>query len=295
MQCGGGGLYGGGVDEHVSQLIELAITDDIGTGDLTSEYFVPKDKMARGFMKAKAEGVLAGVEIAAEVFQRIDPETEVEILLGDGSHVAPGALVMRLHGKARSILTAERVALNFAQHLSGVATKTNQFVQAVHGTKAVILDTRKTTPGWRFLEKAAVVSGGGCNHRMGLYDRVMVKDNHLVTEGGLPAIAKAIDKLHKERPDVEVEVEADDLDQVEAFFALPGVDYVLLDNMTNEELAQAVAMRPEGGPSLEASGGVNLMTVAGIAATGVDYISVGAVTHSAPALDISLDFVPVEA
>lgn len=282
------------MDEHVSQLVELAIADDVGSGDLTSEYFVPEGKLARGFMTAKADGVLSGVVIAAEVFRRIDPEIEVEVLLGDGSHVVPGAIVMNLFGKARSILTAERVALNFVQHLSGVATMTNQFVEAVQGTKAVILDTRKTTPGWRFPEKAAVVAGGGCNHRMGLYDRVMVKDNHLVAEGGIPMIAEGIERLKKERPDVEVEVEADSLEQVEAFFALPGVDYVLLDNMSNDELRRAVEMRPAGGPSLEASGGVNLDTVAGIAATGVDFISVGAVTHSAPALDISLDFVPVD-
>ena len=282
------------MDEHVSQLIEMALGEDIGSGDVTSEYFVPAGAMARGFMKAKAEGVLAGVEVAAEVFRRVDPATTVERLLGDGSHVAPGAMVMQLRGKARSILTAERVALNFMQRLSGVATKTHQFVEAVKGTGAVILDTRKTTPGWRMLEKAAVLSGGGRNHRMGLYDRAMVKDNHLVAEDGVAVLTEAIARLRAERPDVEVEMEADRLEQVEAFLQIEGVDYILLDNMTNEEMVQAVAMRGRDGPRLEASGGVTLETVRGIATTGVDFISVGAVTHSAVALDISLDFVPVE-
>jgi nicotinate-nucleotide pyrophosphorylase (carboxylating) len=228
------------------------------------------------------------------VFRRVDPATTVEMLLWDGSHVAPGAMVMELRGKARSILTSERVALNFMQRLSGVATKTHQFVEAVKGTGAVILDTRKTTPGWRMLEKAAVVSGGGKNHRMGLYDRAMVKDNHLVAEDGVAVLTEAIARLRAERPDVEVEMEADRLEQVEAFLQIDGVDYILLDNMTNEEMAQAVAMRGGDGPRLEASGGVTLETVRGIAMTGVDFISVGAVTHSAVALDISLDFVPVE-
>ena len=250
--------------------------------------------MARGFMRAKAEGVLAGAEIAAEVFRRVDAETTVEILLGDGSHVLPGTMVIGLEGKARSILTAERVALNFLQRLSGVATKTHQFVEAVEGTGAVILDTRKTTPGWRALEKAAVVAGGGENHRMGLYDRAMVKDNHLVAEDRLEALTAAIARLKMERPEVEVEIEADRLDQVEEFLRIKGVDYILLDNMTNEEMAEAVAMRGADGPRLEASGGVTLETVGAIARTGVDFISVGAVTHSAVALDISLDFVSME-
>ena len=282
------------MDEQVSQLIEMALGEDIGSGDVTSQYFVPAGTMARGFVKAKAEGVLAGVEMAAEVFRRVDSETKVEVLLSDGSHVAPGAMVMEVHGRARSILTAERVALNFMQRLSGVATKTHQYVEAVKDTGAVILDTRKTTPGWRCLEKAAVASGGGKNHRMGLYDRAMVKDNHLVAEDGLAVLTEAIARLKTERPEVEVEMEADRLEQVEAFLRIPGVDYILLDNMTIEDMVQAVAMRGGEGPRLEASGGVTLDTVHEIASTGVEFISVGAVTHSAVALDISLDFVPVE-
>ncbi|MDA0768135.1 MAG: carboxylating nicotinate-nucleotide diphosphorylase [Verrucomicrobia bacterium] len=271
-------------------MIDLALIEDVGTGDVTSEYFVPADRRARAVVIGKSIGVLAGTAVAAEVFQRLDEETEVEILLEDGVHIAPGAIVMEVRGAARSLLTAERTALNFLQRLSGVATKTAEFVEAVRGTDAVILDTRKTTPGWRLLQKAAVVAGGGQNHRMGLYDRAMVKDNHLVAEGGIEALQAAIRELKEEKPGVEVELEADKLEQVEAFLKLEGVDYILLDNMDNEMLAQAVAMRRKGDARFEASGGVSWETVRGIAETGVNFISVGALTHSADALDLSLEF-----
>ncbi len=277
-----------------SQLIDLALTEDIGSGDVTSEYFVPADRLSRGMVVAKQEGVVAGVEIAAEVFRRVDPDLEIELLLQDGSLVSSRTDVMEVRGSSRSILTAERTALNFLQRLSGIASKTRLFVDLVEGTSAKILDTRKTTPGWRALEKAAVLAGGGTNHRMGLYDRAMVKDNHLVAEGGLAALQKAIDRLREEQPDVEIELEADRLDQVESFLTLEGVDYILLDNMTNEEMVKAVSLRQGKAPLLEASGGVNLTTVAGISKTGVDFISVGAVTHSAVALDLSLEFLDVE-
>jgi len=278
------------VDSAISQLIDLALAEDIGSGDVTSEYFVPADRQSRGLIVAKQEGVVAGLEIAAEVFRRVDSSTHAKLLLQDGNLVGDRAYVMEVKGLSRSLLTAERVALNFLQRLSGIATKTRSFVDLVDGTSARILDTRKTTPGWRALEKAAVVAGGGTNHRMGLYDRAMVKDNHLVAEGGLPELQKAINRLKAEKPGVEVELEADRLDQVEAFLALSGVDYILLDNMSNEHMVQAVEMRAENSPLMEASGGVNLNTVAGIAQTGVDFISVGAVTHSAVALDLSLEF-----
>lgn len=250
--------------------------------------------MARGMIVAKADGVIAGVEIAEEVFKRVDENTSVKVLLESGTHVSNRAYMMEVKGKARSLLTAERVALNFLQRLSGVATKTRQFVELTEGTGARILDTRKTTPGWRSLEKGAVVAGGGTNHRMGLYDRAMVKDNHLVAEGGIEALQEAINRLRAEKPGVEVELEADRLDQVEDFLKLDGVDYILLDNMDNELLRKAVAMRDGKGPLLEASGGVNLTTVADISKTGVNFISVGAVTHSAVALDISMEFLDVE-
>ncbi|MDA7888230.1 carboxylating nicotinate-nucleotide diphosphorylase [Akkermansiaceae bacterium] len=278
------------MDQTTSTLIDLALAEDIGTGDVTSEYFIPEDRKARGLIVAKAVGVIAGVEIAAEVFRRVDSDSSVKILLDDGSQVTEKACVMEIRGNARSLLTAERVALNFLQRLSGVATKTQKFVELTEGTPARILDTRKTTPGWRALEKAAVLAGGGLNHRMGLYDRAMVKDNHLVAEDGLGELQAAINRLKVEKPDVGIELEADRLDQVEAFLKLEGVDFILLDNMDNDTMRQAVAMRGSNGPRLEASGGVDLTTVAGIAQTGVDFISVGAVTHSAVALDLSLDF-----
>lgn len=282
------------MDQTTSTLIDLALAEDIGSGDVTSEYFVPEDRLASGVIIAKDIGFVAGVEIAAEVFRRVDPDTTVEILLESGNPVTHRTQVLKVSGKARSLLTAERVALNFLQRLSGVATKTNHFVKLTEGTKARILDTRKTTPGWRSLEKGAVLAGGGTNHRIGLYDRAMVKDNHLMAEGGIPAMQDAISRLRKEKPGVAVELEADRLDQVEAFLGLEGVDYILLDNMSLDELRAAVALRKCDTPQLEASGGVNLETVAGIAATGVDFISVGAVTHSAVALDLSLEFLSDE-
>jgi len=213
----------------------------------------------------------------------------------DGSRVSAGALVLRIEGSARSILTAERVALNFLQRLSGVATLTARYVEQIKDTHARILDTRKTTPGFRLLEKQAVSHGGGTNHRFGLYDRAMVKDNHLVAEGGIPALQAAINRLKTEKPKVEVELEADHLDQVQSFLEMKGVDQILLDNMSPEELREAVRARgDQRKPKLEASGGITLETVREIAETGVDYISVGALTHSAPALDIGLDFTALE-
>jgi len=275
-------------------LIDLALAEDIGAGDVTSLYFIPEDRKARAFVAVRKDGVVSGVETAARVFATVDPSLGVEILIKDGSKVAAGALLIRVEGSARSILTAERTALNFLQRLSGVATMTARYVDAVRGTSARILDTRKTTPGYRQLEKKAVADGGGTNHRIGLYDRAMVKDNHLVAEGGPEIIQAAIYRLHKERPGVEVELEADNLDQVRTFLSMEGVDHILLDNMSLAELREAVEARGENHkPFLEASGGVTLETLRGIAETGVDFISVGAVTHSAPALDIGLDFTPV--
>ncbi len=277
--------------DHVDQLIDMALREDIGSGDVTSEYFVPQGVQCRALMLVKAEGVVAGLEVAQKVFQKVDPDITTKLLVEDGSRVAKGAYVMEITGPARSVLTAERVALNFMQRLSGIATKTAVFVDLVAGN-AGVLDTRKTTPGWRELEKYAVTQGGGLNHRMGLYDRAMVKDNHLVAEHDIDDIQAAISKLKKEKPFVEVELEADTLEQVKAFLKLDGVDHILLDNMSNEQMQKAVAMRGDTKmPKLEASGGVNETTIAAIAKTGVDFISVGALTHSAVALDISLDFV----
>jgi nicotinate-nucleotide pyrophosphorylase (carboxylating) len=279
------------MNDHSETLIQLALAEDIGDGDVTSLYFIPEDRKARAFVTSRTDGVVSGVSLAARVFATVDPTLDVRILIPDGSRVSDGALILGIEGSARSVLTAERTALNFLQRLSGTATLTARYVAAVSGTRARILDTRKTTPGYRLLEKRAVADGGGINHRLGLYDRAMVKDNHLVAEGGLTALQAAITRLKGERPGVEVELEADRIEQVRDFLGLEGVDHILLDNMSLDELREAVALRGDRArPLLEASGGVNLETVRAIAETGVDFISVGALTHSAPALDIGLDF-----
>ena len=278
-----------------SELIDLALREDVGenmqTADVTSFYFVAQDSMVSAYIYAKDEGVLAGVDVAVEVFRRVNSELKVVALKRDGDQLSKGDRVLDVSGQARSILTAERTALNFLQRLSGVATQTRVYASKVESTKAKVLDTRKTTPGWRALEKSAVLAGGGCNHRMGLYDRAMVKDNHLLAENKLEALQNAIDRVRADRG-VAVELEADTLDQVEAFLGLSGVDYILLDNMTNEMMSAAVAMRDAVGSrvDLEASGGINLETITDVAKTGVDFISVGALTHSAVALDLSLEF-----
>lgn len=284
----------GGMTEHGEQLIAMALREDIGSGDVTSEYFVPASAQITAKMLVKAEGVIAGLEVAKKVYEMVDSSLEVKLLCEDGAAVRKGDHVMEISGKAQSILTAERVSLNFVQRLSGVATKTAHFVKlaASQGGKAKVLDTRKTTPGWRELEKAAVLAGGGTNHRIGLYDRAMVKDNHLVAEHDLPDLQAAITRLKAERPEVEVELEVDTLEQLKDFLTLDGVDHILLDNMSLEQLAQALEMRGNAAtkPWLEASGGVNEESIAAISATGVDFVSVGALTHSAVALDISLEF-----
>jgi nicotinate-nucleotide pyrophosphorylase (carboxylating) len=277
--------------EAVSKLIDLALAEDLGPGDVTAEYFVPRHARSHGFIKAREDGVLAGVQVASEVFRRVNGDIEIRALLDDGAQVTEGALVMEIKGPARGILTAERTALNFLQHLSGVATLTHRYVEAVHGTDVKILDTRKTTPGWRELEKAAVVSGGGTNHRMGLFDRAMVKDNHLLTEEASENLQNAIDYLRNEKPGIPVELEADTLEQVEAFLEMRGVEQILLDNMSLDEMRKAIDLRKGGTPYFEASGGITLEKVAAIAGTGVDFISVGAITHSALSLDLGLDFV----
>tara|TARA_B100000674_G_scaffold385625_1_gene329026 strand:+ start:605 stop:1489 length:885 start_codon:yes stop_codon:yes gene_type:complete len=286
---------GSGVDEKVAQLIDLALREDIGSGDVTSRYFVSEQRMGRAFLVARSEGVVSGVEIGEEVFRRVDSDCEVKVMLQNGASVFPGSRILEVSGRARSLLTAERTAINFVQRLSGVATRTSMFVKAVEGTGVTIMDTRKTTPGWRLLEKQAVVSGGGQNHRMGLYDRAMVKDNHLLVKGAAADLPNSIQFMKKDHPEVAVQLEADTLQQVEAFIGMNEVDYLLLDNMDNDTLRKAVAIRGDRErPVLEASGGVNLETVRGIAETGVDCISVGELTHSASALDLALDFVPFQ-
>ena len=226
--------------------------------------------------------------MAAEVFRRVDPNLQVEVVQKDGAAVTGGTAVLEIRGRARSILTAERVALNFLQHLSGIASLTHQFVEAAGPQGAKILDTRKTTPGLRKFEKAAVKAGGGTNHRFGLFDMVLVKDNHLLARNGLTDLKSAIERARKERPEIKIEVEADNLDQVRALLEVPGVEVILLDNMRGTQMREAVAIG-KGKVKFEASGGVNLRNVRQIAATGVDFVSIGALTHSARAIDFSLE------
>jgi nicotinate-nucleotide pyrophosphorylase (carboxylating) len=277
------------IDDTTLRLIDLALEEDRGPGDWTTRWTVPARTRARALIMAKEDGILAGIGIAATVFQRLDPRVKCDIRAADGTRVAPGDVVCTIAGPARGILTGERVALNFAQRLSGVATLTRRFVEAVAGTTCRILDTRKTTPGWRSLEKAAVLAGGGYNHRAGLYDMVLIKDNHKAVAGGLAsAIARVRDQNTRRLP---VCVEVHSLAELDAAFAM-GVDRILLDNLSTPELAEAAlrARRQHPRPQLEASGNMTLDRVAEVAATGVDYISVGALTHSAPALDLSLLF-----
>lgn len=275
---------------ELHQLVSRAIDEDLGRGDLTSDTLVPPDLRATASLCARDAGVIAGLDIAALVFTIVDPTTTFEPLVRDGATVEPGQPIAHVHGAARSLLRAERVALNFVQRLSGCASLTARYIAAVRGTRARIVDTRKTTPGLRALEKYAVRMGGGRNHRRDLGDAVLIKDNHLVALAArgvtlAEALAEARDALPHT---VTIEVEVDRLDQIAA--ALDAwVDCILLDNMSPAQLRQAVRLI-DGRALTEASGGINLATIAEIAATGVDLISIGALTHSAAALDIGLDF-----
>ncbi len=275
---------------EVHELIRLALAEDIGAGDVTVRYFVPAEARARAVILAKEPGVLAGVALAEAVFQAVDPGITVVVKKSDGDRLEVKDVVLELSGPAGSILTAERTALNFLQRLSGIATQTAAYVKAVAGTGTGILDTRKTTPGWRWLEKAAVRAGGGTNHRIGLYDMVMVKDNHLPKAGGLTGLQAGIAALQVAHPGMKVELEADTVQQVRAFLTLRGVSFILLDNMSLEEMSECVGLAQGSGVKLEASGGITLERLPEIAATGVDFISSGALTHSVKALDLSLDF-----
>jgi nicotinate-nucleotide pyrophosphorylase (carboxylating) len=278
-------------------VIDLALAEDLGdVGDVTSRATIPAGQKGRAAVVARAPGVLAGIEAAARVAERVDPGLRFEPRLSDGAPLNKGDVIATLGGPMRSLLSAERTLLNFLQRLSGVATLTRQYVDAVAGLKVQVLDTRKTTPGWRLLEKAAVRAGGGTNHRVGLYDAILIKDNHLAAvrsaeHGSRHEIEVAIARCLEGSPGLSVEVEVDSLDQL-AVALKCGSEVVLLDNMSVGDLKEAVRMRNATAPGvlLEASGGVNLTTIRGIAETGVDRISVGALTHSAKALDIALDY-----
>jgi nicotinate-nucleotide pyrophosphorylase (carboxylating) len=272
--------------------IAAALKEDIGEGDITTDFFVPETLHATGRIAARENAIVAGTGAAAEVFRQVDPSIDIQIIRPDGDEVVVGDVIIEVRGLAGSILKAERVALNFLQRLCGIATLTRQFVDAIGNHPAKILDTRKTTPGLRALEKAAVVAGGGVNHRFGLYDMVLVKDNHLATFGGLSSFADRIRQLRKERPNIRIEVEADDLEQARAFAEVEGIDVILLDNMTPAQIREAIALRKDN-IQFEASGGITLKNVKRVAATGVDYISIGGLTNAARAIDIGLEMTHV--
>jgi nicotinate-nucleotide pyrophosphorylase (carboxylating) len=275
---------------EIRAAVKSALAEDIGGGDVTTLATVPKTLAFKTVMRAREPLVVAGLDFAEAAFRRLSSSVKIEYLVHDGTHVARGDNLLRISGSARAILTAERIALNFVQHLSGIATLTAQFVEAIKHTRAQILDTRKTTPGWRRFEKYAVTCGGGKNHRLGLFDMVLIKDNHLAAlRNEKPnAVAAAIQLARKKFPKLKIEVEADTLEQVTQA-ADAGADIILLDNMTPEQMRSAVKIA-KGRAKTEASGGVNLATVRAIAGSGVDFISVGALTHSARAVDIGLDF-----
>jgi nicotinate-nucleotide pyrophosphorylase (carboxylating) len=272
--------------------IAAALKEDIGEGDITTDFFVPESLHATGRITAREKAIVAGMGAAGEVFRQVDPSIDIQIIRPDGDEVVAGDVMIEVRGLARSILKAERVALNFLQRLCGIATLTRQFVDAIGNHRAKILDTRKTTPGLRALEKAAVVAGGGVNHRFGLYDMVLVKDNHLAAFGGLSRFADRIQQLRRERPNIRIEVEADDLEQARAFAEVDGIDVILLDNMTPAQIREALAVRKDN-VQFEASGGITLKNVKRIAATGVDYISIGSLTNAARAIDIGLEMTQV--
>ena len=273
-------------DLDLNEFVSRVLAEDVGVGgDVTSRATIGEDARFTAEMNARQSIVVAGLEIAAAFFHRLDPDVRIEQLANEGAAVEPRSTLMRLEGKARAMLTAERPALNTLQHLSGIATLTRQYVDAIAGTGAIILDTRKTTPGLRVLEKYAARMGGAQNHRMRLDDGVLIKDNHVAVCGG---VAEAVRRAKAANTGLQVQVEVDRLDQVEAALTA-GADRLLLDNMPPHVLREAVAI-VAGRVPLEASGGVTLETIREIAETGVDYISVGRITQSAPAVDIGLDY-----
>jgi len=275
---------------EIRSAVHAALTEDLGSGDVTSLATVPAKMTFTVVMRAREPMVVAGLAFAETAFRTLSRQIKIKRLSRDGQSLKSGAALLQISGSARAILSAERVALNFVQRLSGVASLTARFVAEVKNTQAKILDTRKTTPGWRRFEKYAVACGGGKNHRVGLFDLVLIKDNHLAAlrDAKPNAVQAAVLRARKKFPKLKVEVEADTLAQVKQAVAA-GADIILLDNMSNAELRQAVKL-VAGRAKTEASGGVNLRTAKGIAQTGVDFISVGALTHSARAVDIGLDF-----
>lgn len=276
------------VNENIDALIELALAEDLGDGDHTTLATIPADTAGAARLLVKQPGVLAGVELAQAVMRRVDPALNVKVFIQDGAQVVPGDVAFTVMGASRSILIAERTVLNFMQRMSGIATLTRRFVQAMEGTRCRVLDTRKTTPGLRHVEKWAVRIGGGVNHRMGLYDMVMIKDNHADMAGGISrAIAAVKAYQHQLGRELPIEVEVRNMKELEEVLITGGVDRIMLDNFGLDDLRLAVK-RIRRRVATEASGGITLENAHDYAATGVDYISVGALTHSAGSLDLSL-------
>lgn len=275
------------VEELNDRLIDLAFAEDIGDGDHTTLCCIPDDAMGQSKLLIKEEGILAGIEIAKEVFRRFDPEMKVEVFIEDGAHVKPGDVAMVVTGRVQSLLQTERLMLNIMQRMSGIATMTNKYVERLKGTKTRVLDTRKTTPGMRILEKMAVKIGGGVNHRIGLFDMILLKDNHVDFAGG---IENAINRCHaylKEKgKDLKIEIEVRNFEELQRVLDMGGVDRIMLDNFTPENTRKAVEM-VNGRFEIESSGGITFETLRDYAECGVDFISVGALTHSVKGLDMS--------
>ena len=275
------------VEELVDRLIDLSFAEDIGDGDHTTLCCIPEDAMGKSKLLIKEDGILAGVEIAKEVFHRFDPTMQVEVLMGDGTKVKKGDVAMIVTGKVRSLLQTERLMLNIMQRMSGIATMTSKYVERLEGTHTRVLDTRKTTPGMRMLEKQAVKIGGGCNHRIGLFDMILLKDNHVDFAGG---IANAINRCHEylkqKGLDLKIEIEVRNFDELKQAMDCGGIDRIMLDNFSVADTKKAVEI-VGGKYETESSGGITFDTLRDYAECGVDYISVGALTHSVKGLDMS--------
>jgi nicotinate-nucleotide pyrophosphorylase (carboxylating) len=273
---------------HLDRLIAQTLAEDLGDGDHSALACIPADAMGSAKLLVKEPGILAGVELAERIFKAVDPRFELEVFLKDGATIAYGEVAFVVRGPSQKLLSAERLVLNFMQRLSGVATQTNQYVRAIEGTNAKVLDTRKTTPGLRYLEKWAVTMGGGYNHRIGLFDMIMLKDNHNDFAGGIAqAIDKTKDYLKRTGRDLKIEVETRNLDEVRQVLSIGGIHRIMLDNFTTAQTREAVALI-DGKFEIESSGGITLESIRSYAECGVDYISVGALTHSVKSLDLSL-------
>lgn len=275
------------VGELTARLIELAFAEDIGDGDHTTLSSIPESAMGKSQLIIKEEGILAGVEVAKTVFEYFDNNLDIDFRLKDGANVKPGDVAFIVYGKVRSLLQAERLVLNIMQRMSGIATTTNRYVKLLEGTKAKVLDTRKTTPGMRMLEKEAVKIGGGVNHRIGLFDMILLKDNHVDFAGGIEnAIKGAQDYLKRNNKNLKIEIEVRNLEELSQVLSVGGVDRIMLDNFTPKQTLEAVAV-VAGRVEVESSGGITFDTIRSYAECGVDYISVGALTHSVKSLDMS--------